>query len=99
MNSLRDTEDEIPHEKDLDDPTSYLPIMRHHLHETLWALNLALGHVEAQDLATSYRDGLTQPKRSPLARTLDRSHTRLMGYLGLLDEEDDDGAEPVQEDE
>lgn len=81
------------------DPTEYLPVMRHHLHETLWALNLALGHVEAQDLAASYRDGLTIPKRSPLARTLDRSHTTLEGYLGLLDEDEDDGQEPVSEDE
>lgn len=87
-------------ERPENDPTEYLPIMRHHLHEGLWAINLALGHVEAQDLADSYRNGLTMPKRSPLARTLDRAHTTLAGYLGLLDdEEDDDGQEPVSEGE
>src|SRR5271166_6879109 len=82
------------------DPTEYLPVMRHHLHEALWVINLAQGYVEAQDLAASYRDALTIPKSSPLARSLDRSHTTLAAYLGLLDDEEDgDEQEPVSEDE
>jgi hypothetical protein len=88
-------------EKPDNDPTEYLPVMRHHLHEALWALNMALGYVQAQDLAASYRDGLTIPKNSPLSRSLDRSHTTLLGYLGLLDddEEDGDGQQPVSEEQ
>lgn len=81
------------------DPVEYLPILRHHLHEALWALNLALGYVQAKDLAQSYRDGLTAPRSSPLARQLDRTHTTLAAYLGLLDEEDDDGQKLVSEDQ
>ncbi len=81
------------------DPTEYLPVMRHHLHDSLWALNMALGHVEAEDLAESYRDSLTAPRSSPLARQLNRAHQTLAAYLGLLDEEDDDEQESVQEDE
>lgn len=80
------------------DPTEYLPVMRHHLHETLWSLNMALGEVQARDLSDSYRQGLTVPKESPLARQLERSHTTLSAYLGLLDEEDE-GGEIVPEDE
>lgn len=91
-------QEEAERQKPENDPTEFLPVMRHHLHESLWALNLALGHVEAQDLAASYRDGLTAPRRSPLARSLDRAHTTLAGYLGLLDE-DDDEQESVSEDE
>ncbi len=76
------------------DPTEYLPIMRHHLHENLWALNLALGYVEAQDLAQSYREGLTAPKKSSLARQLARAQETLSGYLGLNDgEENEDVSE------
>lgn len=86
-------------EKPDNDPTEYLPVMRHHLHEALWAINLALGYVSAQDLAASYHEGLTMPKTSPLGRALDRSQITLEGYLGMLDEEDDDGQEPVPEDE
>jgi hypothetical protein len=81
------------------DPVEYLPVMRHHLHEALWALDVALGHAQAQDLAESYRDGLTAPRNSPLSRQLERSHTTLAAYLGLLDEGDDDGQEPVSKDE
>jgi hypothetical protein len=80
------------------DPLDLIPILRHHLHETLWSLNMALGEVQARDLADSYRQGLTVPKESPLARQLERSHTTLSAYLGLLDEEDEDG-ESVPEDE
>lgn len=80
--------DEQPEEKRVpeNDPTEYLPVMRHHLHEALWALNIALGQQQAFDLAESYRQGLTVPKESPLARQLQRSHTTLSAYLGLLDE-------------
>lgn len=81
------------------DPTEYLPVMRHHLHETLWAINMALGEIQARDLADSYRQGLTLPKDSPLARQLERSHVRLSAYLGLRDEEDEDGQQPLSEDE
>lgn len=88
------------------DPTEYLPIMRHHLYEILWSLNMALGEVQARDLSDSYRQGLTVPKESPLARQLERSHTTLSTYLGLLDEEylglldeEDEGGESVPEDE
>jgi hypothetical protein len=74
------------------DPTEFLPVMRHHLHESLYALNLALGYVEATDLAEGYRQGLSSPYKSALARQLDRAHTVLAGYLGLLDEsEEEDG--------
>ena len=79
-------------------PVEYLPVMRHHLHEMLWSLNMALGEVQARDLSDSYRQGLTVPKESPLARQLERSHTTLSAYLGLLDEEDE-GGESVPEDE
>jgi len=68
------------------DPTEYLPVMRHHLHEALWALNLALGYQEANDLAESYRQGLNNPRKSPLGRVLGRAHDTLAGYLGLNDE-------------
>lgn len=89
-----------PQAKPDNDPTEYLPVMRHHLHEALWVINMAQGYVGAHDLAASYRDGLTMPKSSPLSRSLDRSHTTLAAYLGLLDDEEaDDGQEPVSEDE
>lgn len=80
------------------DPTEYLPVMRHHLHEMLWSLNMALGEVQARDIADSYRQALTVPKESALARQLGRSCATLSAYLGLLDEEDEDG-ESVPEDE
>jgi hypothetical protein len=70
------------------DPIEALPILRHHVHEALWALNMALSYIQATDLADSYRQGLTVPKESPLARQLDRSHLTLAGYLGLLDDEE-----------
>lgn len=89
-----ESEESIPE----NDPTEYLPVMRHHLHETLWTINMALGNAQALDLADSYRQGLTGTKESPLARQLERSHARLSAYLGLLDEEDEDG-QPVSEDE
>jgi hypothetical protein len=79
------------------DPIEYLPVMRHHLHESLWAMNMALSYIQATDLADSYRQGLTVPKESSLARQLERSHATLSAYLGLLDEEADD--ESVSEDE
>lgn len=81
------------------DPTEYLPVMRHHLHETLWGLNVALGHAQALDLAESYRQGLTVPRDSPLARQLGRSHLILSQYLGLLDDGGDENGEPIPEDE
>src|SRR5271166_3621651 len=93
-------QEEQAQERPDNDPTEYLPVMRHHLHEALWVINLAQGYVEAGDLAASYRDALTIPKSSPLARSLDRSHTTLAAYLGLLDDEEDgDEQEPVSEDE
>jgi hypothetical protein len=70
------------------DPLEYLPILRHHLHEAFWALNMALSYIQATDLADSYRQGLTVPKESQLARQLGRSHTTLAAYLGLLDDEE-----------
>jgi len=82
------------------DPTEYLPVMRHHLHEALWANNMALSYVQATDLADSYRNGLTMPQQSHLARQLERSQLTLSGYLGLLDDEEtEDGQESVSEDE
>lgn len=80
------------------DPTEYLPIMRHHVHEALWSLNMALSYIQATDLADSYRQGLTVPKESSLARQLERSHTTLAAYLGLLDDEEAED-ESVSEDE
>ena len=70
------------------DPVEYLPVLRHHLHEALWSVNMALSYIQATDLADSYRQGLTVPKESPLARQLERSHITLAGYLGLLDDEE-----------
>jgi hypothetical protein len=84
------------------DPTEYLPIMRHHAHEALWALNMALSYIQAIDLADSYRSGLTMPQESHLAKRLERSHATLAAYLGLLDEEGNDGSvseESISEDE
>lgn len=85
MNVSHETEDPIEN-----DPTEYLPLMRHHVHEAFWALNMALGYVQAEDLAQSYRDGLTVAKNSSLARQLDRAQLTLSGYLGI-GEEDEDG--------
>lgn len=88
---MSETETAEPEAKVPDnDPTEYLPVMRHHLHEIMWALNLALGQVEAGDLADSYRQGLTAPKSSPLARQLGRAQNTVAAYLGLNDEEGDD---------
>jgi hypothetical protein len=84
------------------DPTEYLPVMRHHLHEALWSVNMALSYIQATDLADSYRRGLTMPQESQLAKQLDRSHMTLAGYLGLLDEETEDEPDtqgPISEDE
>lgn len=80
------------------DPTEYLPVMRHHLHEGLWALNMALNYIRATDLADSYRQGSQVPIESSLARSLDRSCGMLSGYLGLSDDGVSDG-EIVSEDE
>jgi hypothetical protein len=82
------------------DPIEYLPVLRHHLHEALWANNMALSYVQATDLADSYRRGLTMPQESSLAKQLERSQLTLSGYLGLLDnEETEDERESVSEDE
>lgn len=75
------------------DPTEYIPVMRHHLHAMFWALNLALGTSEAQDLADSYRAGLSAPKKSPLSRSLVQSVGMAEGYLGLRDEPEDEDVE------
>lgn len=72
------------------DPIEYLPVMRHHLHEALWTINMALGSIQALDLAESYRCGLTNPQESSLAKQLARSYTTLSGYLGLLDEDNNE---------
>lgn len=100
---MSDQETDIPEEEKAlpdPDPTEYLPVMRHHLHESLWALNAALGTIQALDLADSYRRGHVVPQDSPLARQLERSQVTLAGYLGLLDddEEGEDG-ESVSADE
>lgn len=80
------------------DPTEYLPVMRHHLHEVLWAVHMALSYIQASDLVDSYRQGQTIPTESPLARQLERSHATLLAYLGLLDQNNGDGRdEPVSE--
>lgn len=94
---------DVPPEEDQkniveNDPTEYLPVMRHHLHEALWALNLALSFAQATDLADSYRKGSNLTQESHLARQLGRSHATLSGYLGLLDDEVSDG-EVVSENE
>lgn len=91
--------DDQPDEKRApeNDPVEYLPVLRHHLHETLWVLNMALSQQQAFDLAESYRQDLTVPKESPLARHLERSHLVLSQYLGLLDEEDEDERVPAEE--
>jgi hypothetical protein len=70
------------------DPTEYLPVLRHHLHEAFWSLNMALSYIQATDLADSYRRGLSMPQESQLAKQLERSHVTLAGYLGLLDDEE-----------
>jgi hypothetical protein len=95
-----DTQEQVEEEKGVpeNDPLEYIPVFRHHLHEALWALNMSLGEVQARDLADSYHQGLTAPKESPLSRQLERSHTTLSAYLGLLDEEDESG-KPIPEDE
>lgn len=89
--------DEQPEQKRVpdNDPTEYLPVMRHHLHESLWSIHMALSHLQALDLAESYRQGQTVPTESPLARQLERSHATLSAYLGLLDEHE--GEDDVSE--
>lgn len=93
--------DEQPEEKRIpeNDPTEYLPVMRHHLHEVLWTVHMALSAAQATDLAESYRQGQRVPTESPLARQLERSHATLSAYLGLLDDNEDNDGEPVPEDE
>jgi hypothetical protein len=80
-----------------DDSVEYLSIARYHLNETFWALSNALSYFQATDLAESYRRGLLTPQESKLTKRLERSYTTLAGYLGLLDEEDNN--ESVSEEE
>ncbi len=79
------------------DPIELVPVLRHNLLEAIWAMNMALSYIQAIDLADSYRSGLTMPQESHLAKRLERSHLTLAGYLGLLDEKDDD--ESISEEE
>jgi hypothetical protein len=79
------------------DPTEYIPVMRHHLHEALLALGRARDKQAAEDLADAYRDGQGVWRESALQTYLARSAYRLEGYLGLLDEEDGDEQESVSE--
>lgn len=81
------------------DPTEYIPVMRHHLHEVVLALTQARDKQAAEDLADAYRDGRSVWHESRIQTTLARSAYRIEGYLGMLDEEGDDEQEPVSEGE
>jgi len=72
------------------DPTEYIPVMRHHLHKALLAVANAYGKSAAEDLANAYRDGKPTWATSKLSDQLEAVTQQLEGYLGLLDEEDED---------
>jgi hypothetical protein len=72
------------------DPTEYIPVMRHHLHDTLLSIHNALGKQSAEDIAEAYRDRREVSRTSKLSEQLMRVANRLEGYLGFLDEEDED---------
>ena len=74
----------------LPDPTEPIPVIRHHLHEAL--LCLADLHVksQAEDLIEAFRNSTPTSRESALTRRLGRSTQTLAGYLGLLDEPEDD---------
>jgi hypothetical protein len=84
---MSETEDNLP------DPTEPIAVIRHHLHEAL--LVIADSHVksQAEDLIEAFRHSTPTSRESALSRRLNRSKIMLAGYLGLLDDEDEDGIE------
>lgn len=92
------TEREEPTEVNLPEPTDVIPVIRHHLHETLLAVERAYGKSAAEDLVDNYRGySMAKPLHgSDLSRTLERVALRLQGYLGLLDDPEPDGPDPNQ---
>lgn len=76
-----------------DDPTEVLPLLRHHVHEAYYALECALGKAQAEDLVQGYRDGQLNMKSSKLTTQIERAAGRLAGYLGFLDEVEDESNE------
>lgn len=79
-------EPEVPE----NDPTEYIPVMRHHLHEMLMAVEVARGRAQAEDLADAYRHGEGAWRTSKMTGQLTRASDKLRGYLGLLDYGDED---------
>ncbi len=75
-------------EDNLPDPTEPIPVIRHHLHEALLVLADAQTKSQAEDIAEAVRHSQPTSKESAFSRRLGRSVQMLMGYLGLLDEED-----------
>ena len=76
---------------DLPDPLEPIPVIRHHLHEVLLTLNDLGTLVGALDLVDAARSPSTR-QRSHLSLRLERQEQLLEGYLGLLDEDEDDNA-------
>lgn len=73
------------------DPVEPLPVLRHHLHELLLVVHDALILSESEDIKEAVRQGYPVAKTTPLSRRLQRQELTLEAYLGLLDEEDEDG--------
>ncbi len=84
------TEREEPTLVDLPDPTEPIPVIRHHLHEALLVLADAQAKSQAEDLIEAFRDGSRTSKQSALSRRLGRSVQILEGYLGYLDDEEEE---------
>lgn len=84
-----------------DDPTEHLPVMRHHLHEALMAVDNAYMKSSAEDIVDAYRNGAPVSRSSKLTEQLMRTSTLLAGYLGLLDdpEENDEETQRVSQTE
>ena len=81
----------------LPDPTEYIPVIRHHLHEILLVLADAHTKSQAEDLIEAFRHSQPTSKESALSRRLNRSEVLLASYLGLLDEPEPTGPDPHEE--
>ncbi len=68
--------------------TETIPVLRGHLEELHEALDLALGHQTATDLAQQYRNVGGTSRSSNLTVRLEKAVARAEGYLAVEDDDE-----------
>lgn len=76
-------------------PTDLVPVLRHHLHETLLVVHDAYSKSAAEDLVEAFKLSRPTTHATALTKRLERSVELIGGYLGL-DQEGDDVSEDIR---